>query len=536
MVYIFGHRNPDTDSVCSSIALSHLKNELGVVSRPKILDDINNETKFVLDYFKVPEPKILSDVRLRIKNINYRKDAMILENVSLLKAYNEMLDKKLTALPIVDDEFLFKGLITMKDIARINFEYDTKLFTSYENIVEALSGEILLKYDSEIDGDILVASYKSTTIIENINMNDKTILIVGDRHSVIEHAVNNSVKLIIVTGDSNIKKEHLEIAKKNNVNVIRTNFDTYKVSRIINFANYVKNKMADDVVSVNDDMPVGDFKQLYNKLKYSNYPVIGEFDKCLGLLGLADLNDKTPIDVILVDHNELSQSVNGIDEANIVEVIDHHKIGDIASRVPINFRNMTVGSSCTIVYLLFKENNIIPTREILGLLLSGIISDTMLLNSPTTSSTDVNILKEIADKLSIDYVAYGKEMFHHGSSLKNKTKEEIIYNDFKNFVYNDYKIGLGQHLTTSIESIKEDFSDYHKILNNIAHNNDYDILAFFVTDIVSKGSYIIFSDNSKELLQNSYGVDDLEIGHYFDKFLSRKSQILPPIAEYLDSL
>ena len=195
---------------------------------------------------------------------------------------------------------------------------------------------------------------------------------------------------------------------------------------------------------------------------------------------------------------------------------------------------MTVGSTCTIIYLMYLENNIKIDESTLGLLMSGIISDTMLLNSPTTTDKDREVLSEISKKLNIDYKEFGKDMFYHGSSLKGKTKEEIIYNDFKKFEYNDYKIGIGQHFSTSVEDIKKEFNEYQEELNKIAKNNKYDILAFFITDVIEKGSYIVFSDTSKVHLEESFSVYDLNQGHFFEDILSRKTQIVPPIVNYLE--
>lgn len=536
MTYIFGHKRPDTDSVCSAISMSYLKNCLGDFTEPRILDDVNNETSFVLNYFGFIPPKILDDVKLRIKNINYKKNISISSDCSLLDAYNKMTELKLTAIPIVDANNLITGMISMKDIAKINFEFDSQLITSYTNIMSSLNGVSLIKFNEQVNGNILVASFKSTTIINTVKMDQATVLIVGDRHSVIEHAVNSGVQLIIVTGDSDIKQEHLDIAFKNGVSVIKTTLDTYKVSRIIHFTNYVSNKIGDDIIIINENLSIDDFKSLSSKYKYSNYPVVNDDQVCLGMISLSDLSDKKPQKVILVDHNELSQSVDGIEQASIIEVIDHHKIGDIASKVPINFRNMTVGSTCSIVYLLFKESLVPVPSNILGLIMSGIISDTMLLNSPTTTELDIKILGEIAEILNIDYVEYGREMFYHGSSLKDKSIEEIIYNDFKKFLHNSKKIGIGQLMTTSLADIKNDFNIYAKELDKIAVDNNYDVLAFFVTDIIDKCSYVIYSSNSKVIIEESFLIDKLEIGYRFDSLVSRKTQIVPAIIEYLETI
>lgn len=528
-IYIFGHKKPDTDSTCSAIALSYLKNKLGMNTTPVVLGDINNETKFVLNYFNIVEPKYLNDVKLQIKDINYRRNVRIYAKSSILDTFNYMLDNKISALPIVDINNKFLGLVSMKDIAKEQIGGNIyKLNTSYENIIKTLNGNSILKFNNDIKGDIKVVSMRSSSFIENYEMGSNDILIIGDRHSIIEHAVLNKVKLIIITSDREIKDEHIEIAKENMVNIIKTPYDTFKTATTIVLSNYIANiTVTKDVTAFDENVYVNDFLDIANRVRHSNYPIINKKNECLGILSMTDSQDKQPKKVILVDHNEREQSVEGLEEAEIIEIVDHHKIGNLDTHIPINFRNMTVGSTNTIIYLLYKEYNVEIPANIAGLMLSGIISDTVMLTSPTTTNTDKMALLDLEKIANINYKEYGLKMFEEASSLKGKTKEEILYTDFKNFTVDNKKIGIGQFLTMNPSAILNEKDEYASIIENIAQNNNYYIVALFVTDIINKGSHIIFNSQSKNIFENCFDLLELKQGEYLQDIVSRKKQVIP---------
>lgn len=534
--YILGHKKPDTDSVTSSIALSYLKNELGMNTSPRVLGDINNETKFVLNYWNIKQPKYLNDVRLQIRDLNYLKNYYMNENHSIMEGLNYMNDFAVSTLPIVDQYNKFKGIVSMKDIAKSQIIGDiNNLRSSYDNIINVLNAEEIIKTDEEIIGNIVIASYRSTTFIENVELTPNTILIVGDRHSVIEYAIKQKVKMIILTNSSEMKEDHIFRAKEAGVNVIRTKFDTFHTSRKIGLANYLKNiAFLDTVISFYEEEDVKDFVDIANSSKYSNYPILNRRNECLGILRLSDINDKRKKQVILVDHNEPTQSVDGLEEADILEIVDHHKIGTIGTTFPINFRNMPVGSTNTIIAMLFKENNIKIPPNIAGLMLSGIASDTLILKSPTTTNTDIRIITELAQIAGIDYEKYGFEMLKAGSSLKGKTKEEVIYMDFKNFTIENGKIGVAQIFITDIDEIMNEKEEYIKLINEITKFNDYKLVAFFATDIIKNGSYMFYNDEAADILDNSFGIQNIEQGYYLPGVVSRKKQIIPNIIEVID--
>ena len=522
-IFIFGHKKPDTDSVCSAISLSYLKNALGVNTEPRILSSLNDETKYVLDKFNFETPKLLGDV-------NYHKDFKISIKESVYNAFFKMQENNMSTIPVVDENEIFLGAFAMKDIAKKEILGDnTTLKTNYNHILKVLDGTEILKFDNEIEGNIINVDLRSTTFSESNILNKDSILIVGDRHSIIEDAVNKKIKLIVVTGNNNIKNEHLEIAKENHVNIIYTKKDTYETLLKIDFANYIESyRYTKDLVCVNDNTHITDLNDIINKTKHSYYPVINNNNKCLGLIKLSDLRDSTPKKVMLVDHNEIAQSADGLEEAEIVGIVDHHKLGNIGTTQPINFRNMTVGSTCTIVYKLFVENKIEIPKNIAALLMSGLISDTLCLKSPTTTKDDKEVLYELEKIANMNAEEFALEMFKASDSISSKSLEEIVYMDFKTFPVENKNIAIGQVTTLNSSAILEKISDYIEFLNNESIKNDYDVLLFCITDIFKNGSYIIFNDNAKNIIELAFG-ENTKQGKFIQDLVSRKKQILPAI-------
>jgi manganese-dependent inorganic pyrophosphatase len=532
--YIFGHKNPDTDSVCSSIALSYLYNSLGQTTEARILSSINEETKYVLKKFKIDIPLMLNDVKLQVCDINYHKDFIINSKESVYNAFYKMIDNNVSSIPIVDDNNKFIGVFAMKDIAKKEILGDiTYLKTNYKHILDTISGKKILKFNDEIEGNITNIDLRSTTFYNNSSLDNKTILIVGDRHSIIEDAINKKAKLIIVTGSNKIKNEHLELAKKNKINIIYTDKDSYEILSKLEFANYIENySYQKDIVCVNESLDVDDLNDVINKTKHSYYPVIDNQNHCLGLIKLSDLNDKNPKKVILVDHNEITQSVDGLDEAEIVGIVDHHKLGNIGTNKPINFRNMTVGSSCTIVYELFKENKIKIPEHIASLLLSGIISDTLLLKSPTTTRIDEKVLNELVKITNIDVNKLAVGMFRANDASNSKSIKEIVYMDFKTFDINKKTIGIGQITTLNSKAILKQKNSYIRFLNKESENNKYDVLLFVVTDIFKNGSYLLFNQKAKQIIEYAFN-DNIDEGDFIPELISRKKQVIPALINWL---
>ena len=533
-IYVFGHRKPDTDSVCAAISYANLKKELGFNVEPFILSAINKETKYALDYFKVKEPRYLNDVKLQLKDINYHKGYFLNEKKSIFDSYVYMLNEGITGVPIVDDNNVFKGIVTIKDLAHAFIDSKVEsLETSYDNLLNVLNAEEVNRVDDEIVGKILAASYRSTTFINTVKLTSDDILIVGDRHSVIEYAVNAKVKMIILSGFSEIKEEHIKIAKENGVNIIRSSYDTYHIAKLISLSNYIKTmrKRRGDSVYFDENSYVDDILDVNKKLRHTNYPVINsKTGKCLGLLRITDLDSKNPKKVILVDHNEEKQSAEGLNEAEILEIIDHHNLSSLSTASPINFRNMAVGSSNTIIYSLYKERNIEIPKEIAGLMLSGIVSDTLILKSPTTTDLDRKAVKELASIAGVDYEEYGLNLIKAGTSLEGMSYEDVLYNDFKLYTVDDKTLGIGQFFTTNFDDIKKDMDAYLDTLDREAEANNYSLIALYITDIIKNGSYVLFNRKAKEIMNNTYD-KEMEEGEYIQDCVSRKKNVVPLIMD-----
>ena len=535
-VYIFGHQSPDTDAVTSAISLSHLKNKLGMDTEPRVLGHINKETKYVLDKFGVKEPKYLNDVKLQLKDLDYHKGLFVDENKSIDYVYKFLTEKGVTGTPVVTDGNKYKGIITIKDIAKklISNDFD-KIDSNYSNILETVSGEEVLKFDDEIKGNVLVASYDSDTFISNVNLNSDSILIVGDRQDIIKKAIDDNVKLIVVTGPEKITEENLKLAENNKVNVIKTNIDSFHTSKLICLSNKIGTLLVEDTSKIfRENDYYTDFVEATKKLKHNNYPILNNDGVCLGLIRITEIINKNNKKVMLVDHQEKEQSVIGLDEANILEIVDHHKIGNINTTNPINFRNMTVGSTNTIVYFMYKENNVEIPKEIAGIMLSGLLSDTLCLQSPTTTEIDKKVAEDLALIAGVDYKKYALDMFKAGTSLEGLTKEEVIKSDFKSFPIGDEKMAIGQVFTLDVDRIFDELDTYIEKLEEINNKEGYKFIIIAITDILKNGSYLIFTENAKSVLESIYKLDDIKQGYYVDRLVSRKKQILPAILSELN--
>ena len=534
--YIFGHKNPDTDTVCSSIALSYLKNELGGKTVPKVLGNINEETKFVLNYFNIPVPNYLNDVRIRIKNIKYDKKAYINENSSINAAFKLMQKQNITAIPLIDEKKKLTGYVTLKEIARYLINGNKEMVsTTLDNIVETLDAKIIIKKDDVIAGDILIAGLQDKTIRKEVELSEKDILIVGDRYKVLEYAISCKVKLIILPLNIELDKKILTKAEQNNVNIIATALNSYQIANKIILSNYIKgiNTNRNPVTVYNDDY-FTDFKTMTHKINHTNYPIINNKNECLGLIRLTGPNEYEKQKVILVDHNNLAQSVDGIEEADILEIIDHHNLGAIGTTVPINFRSKPVGCTATMIYDMFIEEKVPIPKNIAGIMLSAILSDTLLLTSPTTTEDDRFVAVKLANIAKVDIDTYGTEMLKAASSIAGKSVEELIKMDFKSFVVGSKNLGIGQIMTMDFDTVKEKIDEFVNKLNEMANTN-YSNVVIFVTDIIKNGSYVIYDEKSEDIIADSFGIKNIHQGVFLPKLVSRKKQILPSILNTIDT-
>lgn len=536
-VYIFGHKKPDTDSVAGAISFAYLKRKLGINAEARILSEVNKETIYALNRFGFEVPKYLNDVKVELKDIKYNKNYYANQNDSIFNVYNTFNEHGITGIPLVDDHKKFVGYVSLKELANELIKGDTnEINAKFMDIVDVLNASSYYKFDDFISGNVLAVALPFAQFSDFINIYEDTILICG-RDSIIEDAVKHKARLIIVVANKELTKEEIDLIRYNKVNVIVTPYDTFKTSRLITLANPIKTiKRSSSAVCFGPNDYLTDFVEISNKLKHTNYPIVNSKGYCDGMLRLIDTNLITRKKVILVDHNEPSQSADGLNEADILEIVDHHNIGKISTLLPINFRNMSVGSVNTIIYTLYKENNIEIPSDIAGLMLSGIISDTLLLASPTTTELDKQVAKDLANIAEVDLYKYGKELLKSGVSNDGLTINEIVYKDFKSYVTGEIKFGIGQVFTTDFKEYSDRLNEYVDELNHIADNNDYKVACLFVTDILENNSYLLFNDGAKEYLNDAYELSDIKEGEKLMGVISRKKQMVPPIMGVLEKL
>ena len=536
-VYIFGHKKPDTDSVAGAISFAYLKRKLGINAEARILSEVNKETIYALNRFGFEVPKYLNEVKVELKDIKYNKNYYANQNDSIFNVYNTFNEHGITGIPLVDDHKKFVGYVSLKELANELIKGDTnEINAKFMDIVDVLNASSYYKFDDFISGNVLAVALPFAQFSDFINIYEDTILICG-RDSIIEDAVKHKARLIIVVANKELTKEEIDLIRFNKVNVIVTPYDTFKTSRLITLANPIKTiKRSSSAVCFGPNDYLTDFVEISNKLKHTNYPIVNSKGYCDGMLRLIDTNLITRKKVILVDHNEPSQSADGLNEADILEIVDHHNIGKISTLLPINFRNMSVGSVNTIIYTLYKENNIEIPSDIAGLMLSGIISDTLLLASPTTTELDKQVAKDLANIAEVDLYKYGKELLKSGVSNDGLTINEIVYKDFKSYVTGEVKFGIGQVFTTDFKEYSDRLNEYVDELNHIADNNDYKVACLFVTDILENNSYLLFNDDAKEYLNDAYELSDIKEGEKLMGVISRKKQMVPPIMGVLEKL
>lgn len=532
--YIFGHRNPDTDTVCSSIALSYLLNETGKNTVPKVLGHLNNETKFVMDYFKVKEPDYLNDTKVRIKDIKYNKKAIVNENSSIFDTFYHMQKEGVTAVPLIDEAKKLTGFVTLKEIAKFLVSGDKeKVDTSYDNILRCVEGEALLRFDEQIKGNAMVASFQSKTFHEEVTLSSKDILIVGDRYKILDYAIESKVKLIVLTGNHALINKLLKKALKNKVNVIVSKYNSLDTAHRVILSNRIKSiNINSKPITINNKDYRTDFIALANKEGHTNYPVVNNKNECLGLLKVTNADNYSKQKVILVDHNSLAQSVIGIEEAEIIEIIDHHNLGAIGTTVPINFRSMPVGCTCTILYNMFVERKVLIPKHIAGLMLSAILSDTLIFKSPTTTEEDIFAASKLAKIAKVNIDEYGYLMFKAASSIKGISVHDLINQDFKTYSVGNNVIGISQVMTMDFNDIEENMDEYIAKLDELSDGN-YLCCVLFITDVYKNGSYVIYNSSAKDLITDAFDLKETYEGVYIADLVSRKKQMLPALLEVI---
>ena len=534
MIYIFGHRNPDTDSVCSAIALSRLKNKMGFKTRACSLDKINKETEYALDMYGVEHPMVIEDIKTEVKDLTYDEIPFVDPKSSILQVFKMMEDNKLKTIPVCDSEGILLGIVTMKDIAMgLIQNNERRLKTHMNNIIKDLDGKMLVGETGDLDAKIMVMAFFHKTLAKTSMLDDTWISIVGDNYENIEFCINEGVQLLVITGGHDIPERLIDLANGKNVPVMSVSSDTYMTSRKIDQCTYVSSIMrSDEICSLKEYEYLEDVYKNIREHRHTFYPIIDQNSHYLGFIGRNQLLNPQRKKVIMVDHNEYSQSAPGIEEAEIMEVVDHHKIGNIRTNMPISFRNMPVGSTCTIVYKIYRESGFVPEREIAGLLLSGIISDTLNFKSPTTTIIDREVAFELNGILHIDMDSYAKEMFKVGTSLEGLSIEEIFYRDFKTFEYKNREIGVSQVLTMDVEGIMDRKDEILGFMQKEHDKNNYVITLLVITDIINEGSTLLFKTEFAGAIKKAFDVKESQ-GMFVPNVISRKKQVVPKLLEAL---
>lgn len=541
VVYITGHRNPDTDSICSAISYSEFKNKVGVNAVPIRLGDVSRETQFALDYFGVKAPKLVETVKTQIADLEIDNVTPICPETSLKTAWSMIRKNNVKTLPVVDDEDRLVGLASQSNITSCYMDiWDTNVIqksgTKLENILDTLSAKCIYaaENDPRFTGKVVVAAMQPESAGEFID--DGDIVICGNREDTQNIVLDCHSSLMIITGNHTVSDEILQRAKEGNCSVIVTPYDTFTAARLITQSVPVNHVMArENLISFRTDDFIDDVREVMLKTRFRSYPVVNSENKIVGSISRYHLISKNKKKVVLVDHNENAQSVHGLEDAEILEIIDHHKIGGVQTGAPIYFRNEPVGCTATIVASIFFENGIRPSKKVAGLLCAAIISDTLLFKSPTATNADKLALNRLASIADIDPEKFAKEMFRAGSSLEGKTPSQILNQDFKPFTMNDIKVGVGQITTMDTEGFEAVRKDVVELMEKTAANDGYGLIVLLVTDILKGGSELIAIGDYTDAVSRAFGITLDGNSAYAPGVLSRKKQVIPQLTAAMAS-
>lgn len=541
-VYITGHRNPDSDSICAAIAYSEFKNKTQRINAiPIRLGEISRETQFILDYFGVQPPQLVQTVKPQIVDLKIDTVAPIASDISLKMAWSIMKQKNIKTLPVIYPNEKLAGIVSVSNLAASYLDiWDNyvlaKSKTSLSNILETLSAKIVYLSDENLE-------LKGKVVVSMMEPNDRNLIeaedicICGDRELVQEFVLDCNARLMIITNNTNPSEKIIDLAKEKGCTIITTPYDSFTAARLIPQSipiEYVMTK--NNLITFSTSDFIEEIKDIMLETRYRSYPVLDEDGSVVGSISRYHLITQQRKKVILVDHNEKTQSVDGLEDADILEIIDHHRIGDIQTGQPIYFRNEPVGSTSTIVANIFFENGIRPSKKVAGLLCGAIISDTLLLKSPTATIVDEIILKRLAEIASIDIEKFAQEMFKAGTSLEGKSSKELLYQDFKIFNMGNFKVGVGQITTTYMDGFTPLINDLKTVMNEKANQGKFDLIILMVTDIFKSSSLFIVCGEHREVFSRAFNIKLNNGTAYIDQVVSRKKQVIPPLTEVINQI
>lgn len=535
-IYVIGHKNPDTDSICSAIAYAELKSSVtGREYVPRRAGQINAETQYVLERFKVTVPEYIADVGTQVKDIEIRETEGVSKSISLKKAWTLMRELNVVTLPITEKQKL-EGIITVGDITNSYMEvYDSKILstakTSYSNILETLEGTLIVgdKSASFTKGKVLIAA-ANPDLMENY-IEEHDLVILGNRYESQLCAIEMKAGCIIVCEGAKVSMTIKKLAEDKGCTIISTPHDTYTVARLINQSMPINHFMIrDHLITFRTDAFIEEIKSVMAKQKNRDFPIVDHKGNYRGMISRRNLLNMERKQVILVDHNEKAQAVDGIDDAEILEIIDHHRLGTIETMKPVFFRNQPLGCTSTIIYMMYKEYGIEISKMIAGLLCAAILSDTLMYRSPTCTQIDKAAAEELAKIAEIDVEEFAAEMFAAGSNLKTKTEEEIFYQDFKKFTAGNVSFGVGQINSldeVELMEIKERLLPY---LAKALPEHGVDMIFFMLTNIINESTELIYSgNNAKELVESAFNLKEMNQSFLLRGVVSRKKQFIPAI-------
>ena len=535
-VYVIGHRNPDTDSICSALAYANLKNEVeGGGYHAYRAGNVNGETRYVLDTFGVEEPAYVSDVRPRLTDLNLNAIAGVSKDDSLKAARDMMQKQKIVSLPVLEGKKMI-GLVSISDIMNATMDvYDNEILakakTPYKNLIQTLDGTLQTGEEDGIisEGKLTVSAASVDTMEEFVT--EKDIVIVANRRKAQLGAINTGVQCMVVCMDTAVNEEVLQLAKEKNCRIITTPYDTFTASRLICQSIPVSHVMATDtIVSFNMNDYIDDVKEEMTKKRFRYFPVLTCENEFLGFVSRRRLLEFDKKQMILVDHNELSQAVEGLEECEILEIIDHHRIGSLETVSPVYFRNQPVGCTGTIVAQMYREQGIKITKEMAGLMCSAILSDTLMFRSPTCTPIDEQTARELAAIAGIDVEEHAKAMFRAGSDLSGKTPNEIFYQDYKKFNADTIDFGVGQITSMDqgeLDAIKESILAY---MDSVREEQGLEMVFFMLTNILEETTHLLMcGEGSKDIIERAFEVESDGKIAILPGVMSRKKQMVPNV-------
>ncbi len=535
-LYVIGHRNPDTDSICSAIGYAHLKQALGELAVPARAGKINSETRFVLEKFGVEIPILIADLYPRAKDIMSPVAITLLPDETLQELGQRMKESEAKSAAVVDEKGLLLGMVSLGDLAKRYFEELempdlASAGVSLRAILKVLNGKIEVagEIDKIVRGKIWIAAAKAETFKRLIKAGD--IALVGDREEEQLTLIECGIDLLVITGNANASNSVRAAAAERGALIFRTRFDTYTAARLVNQSIPVRSIMQQNVVAFKPADLVSDIRDITVRTRFRNYPV-AENGKIIGMINRDRLIVPERERVVLVDHNEKTQAVEGIEEAHIVEIIDHHRLGGLETGEPIFIRHDPVGSTSTIVAFMHWHRNVEIPPQIAGLLLAGVISDTLFFRSPTATAQDRNAAEKLAGIAGVELQAFGMEVLRAGSRFTDMQPEEIIRYDLKEFQIGEYRVSISQvSVMGAAELLVERVESLQAALAGVRQKDGFDLALLMLTDVLNETTHLLYAGKPVGLLRSAFGEEDAAAVFVLPGTLSRKKQVVPPLVE-----